>query len=239
MPISTPETNPNVRLARAAGLLYLALVVTGVLGFLLVRPQLHHVGDPAATLAALQSQQLLAGVGIALELGIVASQALVALWLFRLFREADAVSAAAVLVFGMVNATLILASAAMMTAARGAAADGGGLDAAQIVGTATLVSTSLWKVAALFFGLWLIPLGLLVLRSGWMPRPLGWFLVAGGTGYALNAFAGALLPEATVVATALSAPANIGEFWLAGYLIVFGARPRGRRTGRSVAAHAV
>ncbi|QTV80658.1 DUF4386 domain-containing protein [Microbacterium sp. NIBRBAC000506063] len=206
--------------------------MTGVLGFLVVRPRLYEAGDPAATLAALQAQQLLVGAGIALELGIVLTQALAALWLFRLFREVDAVSATAVLVFGMVNATFILASAAMLTVARGAAADAGGLDAIQIVGTASLMSEGLWEVAALFFGLWLIPLGLLVLRSGWMPRLLGWFLVVGGTGYALSAFAAALLPEATLAATILSAPANIGEFWLLGYLIVFGARPRTVRARR-------
>lgn len=237
MALAPPDPLPDVRTARTAGLLYLALVLIGVLGFLVVRPQLHHPDDPAATLAALQSQQWLAGAGIALELGIVLTQALVALWLFRLFRAIDAVWATAVLVFGMVNATLILASAAMLTTAR-TAASADGLDATRLVGAASLVSDSLWAAATLFFGLWLIPLGLLVLRSGWMPRALGWFLVAGGAGYALSAFAAALLPEATIVGTALSAPANIGEFWLAGYLIVFGARPRAARRGTGAAERA-
>src|SRR5262245_11709732 len=38
-------------------------------------------------------------------------------------------------------------------------------------------------VAAIFFGLWLFPLGLLVLRSGFLPRVLGVLLVLGTPGY--------------------------------------------------------
>lgn len=38
-------------------------------------------------------------------------------------------------------------------------------------------------VGAIFFGLWLLPLGLLVARSGFLPRILGWLLVAASPGY--------------------------------------------------------
>lgn len=36
-----------------------------------------------------------------------------------------------------------------------------------------MLGGSLWDVGAVFFGLWLIPMGFLTLRSG-VPRPLGW-----------------------------------------------------------------
>lgn len=39
------------------------------------------------------------------------------------------------------------------------------------------------SVAAIFFALWLLPLGLLVLRSGFLPRFLGILLLAGTPGY--------------------------------------------------------
>ena len=53
-------------------------------------------------------------------------------------------------------------------------------DAAATVQVMYLVSGHLWGVGAIFFGLWLIPMGLCVHRSGWMPRLLGWILIAGG-----------------------------------------------------------
>jgi len=65
-----------------------------------------------------------------------------------------------------------------------------------------------------------------VLRSGWMPRPLGWVLVSGGIGYVLSAFIRYLAPEAQVVADALAYPATVGEFWIIIYLLTIGVRRR-------------
>lgn len=175
----------------------------------------------------MRSAELLAGVSVALELGIVLAQALAAMWLFRLFHSVSSVMASAVLAFGMVNAVMILVSAAMLATMRTAALEPSlGAQAETIVRAATSVSESLWAVCAQFFGLWLIPFGLLVLRSGWAPPALGWLLVTGGLGYTLSTFAAALLPEQTVLSEALRLPANVGEFWLAGYLVILGARPR-------------
>lgn len=222
---TAPPPAPDLRAARTAGLLYASLAITGVLGFLIVRPRLYDEGDPATTTAQLTGESTLAGALITLELGIVLTQALVAWWFFRLFRPVDPVATGAVFAFGLVNATAILTSAALLTTARGVA-DGSvpapGGDAEATVQGAFALSDSLWKVAAVFFGLWLIPLGLLVLRSGWMPAPLGWVLVAGGVGYTLSALAAPLFPDP--VGTVLTLPANVGEFWMVGYLIVCGAR---------------
>jgi Domain of unknown function (DUF4386) len=82
-------------------------------------------------------------------------------------------------------------------------------------------------VGSIFFGLWLIPMGWLVLRSGWMPRALGWTLIAGGVGYVLSAFVSQVLPGSGGVANVMTVPATIGEFWIIGYLIVFGVRVNG------------
>ena len=80
-----------IRTARMTGLFYLGLAITGVLGFLLIRPRLFAAGDPAATLANLVDNESLARAGVALELLIVVTQALAAIWFYRLFRTADAV----------------------------------------------------------------------------------------------------------------------------------------------------
>lgn len=57
-----------------------------------------------------------------------------------------------------------------------------------------------------------------------MPRPLGWVLVAGGVGYVLSAFVTYLAPGVPAVASALTIPASVGEFWMMGYLLVRGVR---------------
>ncbi|HET9138771.1 DUF4386 domain-containing protein [Actinophytocola sp.] len=105
--------------------------------------------------------------------------------------------------FGLVNAVAILSSAAMLAT----------------VQLLYLLSANLGEVGALLFGLWLIPMGWCVLRSGWMPRALGWVLIAGGAAYLLSAFVRYLLPGAQGVADALTLPATVGEVWMVGYLL--------------------
>lgn len=216
---------PSIRTARVTGLLYLGLAVTGGLGFLLVRPQLYVVGDAAATYANLVEQPDLARAGIALELLVVGTQALTTAWFYRLFRAVTPAAAAGVAAFGLANAVIILGSAALLATAVDLSRDPVG-DAAAATQLLYLVSGNLWAVGAVFFGLWLVPMGFCVLSSGWLPRALGWVLVVGGVGYVLSAFVGLLVPGARVLADVLTVPATVGEFWILGYLIIFGVRDR-------------
>ncbi|MFI6303170.1 DUF4386 domain-containing protein [Amycolatopsis thailandensis] len=218
-----------IRTARMTGLLYLGLAITGALGFLLIRPRLFAADDPSATLANLVEHESLARAGVAVELLIVVTKALVVVWFYRLFRTADPLAASGIVAFGLVNAVAVLISAATLATAIQIAIDPIG-DAAATVQLLYLVSGNLWGVGALFFGLWLIPMGQCVLRSGWMPRTLGRLLIGGGIAYVLSAFVEYLAPGLPFVADALAVPATVGEFWMIGYLIVRGVRRHAVRT---------
>ncbi len=210
-----------VRTARITGVFYLALAVTGMVGFLVVRPALFVAGDPESTLANLVEREGLARAGIALEMSIVLAQALAALWFFRLFRSVDDFAAGAIAVFGLVNAIAVMASASLLATALQVALAPSGMSGGdpQLL---YLASTNFWQVGNLFFGLWLIPMGWCVLRSRWMPQALGLFLVVGGAAYVLNAFVNYMAPRAGPIALALLLPAMVGEFWMIGYLIARG-----------------
>ncbi len=224
--------------ARTTGLLYLGLVVTGALGFLLVRGQLFVADDPGGTLSNLVEHTSMARLGVVLELGIVLTQALAAVWFYRLFCSVDSVAAGLVAVFGMVNAVAILGSAAALATSLDVADDkslavSGG--AAATVQLLYVISGHLWGVGGLFFGLWLVPMGWLVVRSRWLPRPLGQILMVGGVGYMLSTFVSYVFANADVVAGLLTVPATIGELWIVGYLILFGVRDRARPERQSAA----
>jgi len=215
----------DLRTARTTAALYLGLGITGTLGFLLIRPTLFEPGDAAGTLANLVENPGLARLGIALEMGVVVTQALVALWFFRLFRSVDSFAAGAIAVFGMVNAVAILGSAASLATALDVA-----LEPVGDPGTAQLlylVSDNLWGVGALFFGLWLIPMGWCVLQSASMPRALGWVLIVGGVGYVVSAFLRYLVPDAGSLVDLATIPATIGEVWIIGVLLLRGVGRRG------------
>ncbi len=210
------------------GLWYLALAVTGMLGFLVLRPQIWVADDPSATFANLTSDGDLARVGLLLELGIVITQAAVAVWFYKLFRAANQTAALALTVFGMANAVAIMASAVFMATAIGVAesADGSiGGDPVAVVGLLAELGTNAWGVGAVFFGLWLIPMGYIAATSGLMAPWLGRILVLGGFGYALSAFVSYGFPDAPAwFVDGLTVPASIGEFWMIGYLLIVGVR---------------
>jgi hypothetical protein len=216
-----------VRTARMTGLFYLGMALAGVLGFLVIRPRLFAVDDPSATLAHLVGHGSLARAGVMVEMLMVVTQTLTAIWFYRLFRTVDAFAAGSIAAFGLVNAVVGLGSATFLATAVEVAFGPIG-DAPATVYLLHLLSGNLWGVGAMFFGLWLIPMGFCVLRSGWMPRLLGWVLIGGGTGYLLSAFIGAftgyIAPEARVVIDLLAMPASVGEFWMVGYLLVYGVR---------------
>jgi len=213
------------RTARTTGLLYLGFFITGIAGSIMVRGQLFAADDPNGTLSNLVAHESLARVGIALELGIVLAQALTAVWFYRLFRSVDTFAAGSLAVFGMVNAVAILGSAAVLATALDVATDrslvvtGGAAATVQLLYVA---SGHLWGVAALFFGLWLLPMGWLVIRSRWLPRLLGWLLAAAGACYMVSAFVSYLFSNADLVTQLLQIPSIIGEVWIMGYLIIVG-----------------
>ena len=210
------------RTARMTGLLYLAIAISGLGFYVGLLPQLFAADDPDATLANLVTREALAHAIVAVELLMVVAQALTAVWFYRLFRTADPLAAGSITAFGMVSAVAGLVSAALLATAVQVAVDPFG-DAAATVHVLYLISDNIWGVGALFFGLWLIPMGWCVLRSGWMPRALGWILVAGGVGYLLSPFA-TYLADAGPIADALAVPASVGEFWMVGYLLIRGVR---------------
>jgi len=212
--------DPLIRTARVTGLLYLGLAISGGLGFLLIRSRLYEPDNAAATLSNVLAHQSLARAGIAFELLTVVTQALVAVWFYRLFHAADRFAAGAVAAFGLANAVAILSSAALLATALDSAR-GGEADTVQLLYG---ISDNLWGVGALFFGLWLIPMGQAVLRSGWQPTALGRLLIAGGIGYVLSAFLRYLFPDAQPIADILAFPATVGEFWMIGYLLLRGVR---------------
>ena len=228
-PSASPEaTTPElVRTARTTGLLYLGLAITGLLGFMLVRNQLFVADNAEATMANLMQHESLARLGVVLEMGVVITQALVAVWFYRLFRGVNTLAAGSITAFGLVNAAAILVSAALLATALEVSQDpsltqsGGAASTVQLL---YVICANLWIVGGIFFGLWLIPMGWLARQSGWMPNLLGWILMIGGIGYVANAFLTYLIPNAGPAIGLLTLPATIGELWMVGYLCLRGIR---------------
>lgn len=200
--------------ARVTGLLYLGVAVTGAVSFLFANQKLFVDGDAVATATNLVNNEGLARLGIAFEIALVSFQALVAVWFYKLFRKKDSLTAGLIAVFGMVNAIAILIASAVWLGALNYALD----SQADLAMLLYNIHENIWLVASLFFGLWLIPMGVMVKKYR-MPKVLSWILILGGIGYVLSTFSMIVWPDQKTLADSLPLFATIGEFWIIGYLL--------------------
>lgn len=215
-----------VKTARIAGIWYLVMAVSGILGFLVFHSQIYVSGNPEKTLANLTGSESLSRVRLLFELSIVLSQALTALWFYRLFKNISEWQAWAVGIWGMVNSVAIMISAIAMASAIQIAASSSQShdDKIALIELLGNLITHAWSVGGLFFGLWLIPMGRVVILSKRMPLWLGRTLIAGGIGYILQTLIYYMGFKHTLI-DLLTIPATVGEFWMIGYLLIYGIRP--------------
>lgn len=142
---------------------------------------------------------------------------LTAWYLFRFFRDTNKQAAQLMLILALVSVPMAMLNELFSLS--------------MIHSTDTLTQLQLLRdlhgnglqIVMLFWGLWLFPLGYLIIHSGYFPRIIGWFAIAGGVGYVLGFFLDTLgfqIPWLSTIAETLT----IGEvLWLL-WLIIAGAR---------------
>jgi hypothetical protein len=79
--------------------------------------------------------------------------------------------------------------------------------------------------AEILWGVWLIPLAVLVYRSRFLPRFLGVWLTINGAAYVILSLTGVLLPQYQNKVFLYSQPALFGEIALMLWLLIKGAKP--------------
>jgi hypothetical protein len=83
-----------------------------------------------------------------------------------------------------------------------------------------------FDVAAIFWGLWLLPLGLLVYRSGFLPRILGLLLIGNCFAYLANSLTSLILPQYEDIVARWMMPFQFGELLFMFWLLIMGAIPK-------------
>jgi Domain of unknown function (DUF4386) len=219
--------------ARKAGVWYLLLAISGMVGFLMLHPKIYVSDDISKTVSNLIEQETLARTRLLFEFMIVISQALAAVYFFKLFKGINHFASWALAAWGMMNAGLIMISAIAMGGAIKVANSALPLaDKVIMVQIFNQFMNNAWGAGSLFFGLWLIPMGYIVTSSQRMPVWLGRILILGGAGYILSAFINYMGVSSAWV-NFLPMPATVGEFWMIGYLLIFGIRPSDQEVQKS------
>ena len=220
------EQKQLIKTARLAGVWYLILAISGILGFMVFHPQIFVTDDPLKTLNNLINLGSISRIRLLFELVIITSQALAAVWFYKLFCNINKWAASILGIWGTVNAVIITVSAISMSSAIAIANSSSSTiqEKSMMIQLLGEVITNAWSIGGIFFGLWLIPMGYIVIRSGRMPIWLGRILIMGGIGYLLQTFIKSLGVQSSYI-DILVMPATVGELWMIGYLLIYGIRP--------------
>jgi hypothetical protein len=206
------EVNYSPRtLGRIAGLLYLMLAVTAFFG-VYVQSRIVESGDAGATADNIRNSTTLYRFGFASDLVQHAFFLFTAMAFYLLLRHVHRLVAGAMVIIVTVSVAIQslnmlnqytaieIATSKSYTQSFGEP----GSDALAMLFTDMQKNGVL--VAQLFFALWLVPLGYLVLKSGYFPKIFGVFLVIGCFVYLVELFLHFLAPglaDDTVTITAL------------------------------------
>ena len=217
---------------RVAGLWYLLLVLIGPLRLIYIPSKLFVSGNAAATVNNIAAHQLLFRLGIVADLAGAVILIFLVLAFYRLFKSVDRNLAVLVVIFGgVMPATIyfvnVVSDLGALTVVRGAdylsVFDKPQRDA--LVMLLLRLHDHQNTAAEILWGVWLLPLAVLVYRSHFLPRFLGIWLVINGFAYVIMSFTGVLLPQYQNKVFIISQPALFGELALMLWLVIKGTKP--------------
>jgi uncharacterized membrane protein len=224
---------PLSKQARVAGLLYLLLVLAGPIRLIYIPTTLFVHGDATATSAHIAAHETLFRVGMVSSLFCAVVLIYLTLALYRLFKAVDRTQAVLVVILGgvmpgVIGFISVATDAIALMLVRGTdfltALDKPQRDAMAFV--FLHLHHQIDVAAEVLWGLWLFPLAMLTLRSRFLPRFLGVWLILAGIAYLAMSFAGEMLPQYEDIVFSAGTLPRLGEVAFILWLLVMGARQR-------------
>jgi hypothetical protein len=230
---------------RVAGFWYLLLILIGPLRLIYIPSKLFVDGNATATVNNIAAHEWLFRFGIVGDLICGVILIFLVLAFYRLFKGVDQNLAVLVVIFGGVMPAIITMVSVVSDAGALMVVRGGdylsAFDKPQRDALAMLflnLRDHQNTAAEILWGVWLLPLAVLVYRSRFLPRFLGVWLAIGGLAYVILSLTGELLPQYQEKVFTYSQPAFFGEVAIMLWLLIKGAKPPADPAGSSSAAGA-
>ncbi len=223
--------HPTNKTARVAGALYVFLGLTAPLSLIYIPRTLIVPGNATATAHRILASESLFRMGIVSELVAATITIFLVMTLYRLLNGVNKMHASLMVILGaLVSVPISFISVVNEIVALRLLHDADFLSVfsrPQLDALAMLFLSLHIKgllVEEIFWGLWLFPFGLLVMRSGFLPRILGVLLIVNGFAYLATSLTGLLLPDYASVVNRFALIPETGELWIMLWLLIKGAK---------------
>src|SRR5438309_8020663 len=216
--------------SRTAALLYFLSCLPAPFALFYVPNALIVRGDAAATANNVRNSETLLHLGMAVELLSATLVIFAVLAFYRLLKATSQKHALAFLVLFLISVPIsylnLLNDLAALTFARSPAFLAAVFDKAQLDAFVLFffrLHNQGLILAQIFWGLWLFPFGIAVIRSGFIPRFVGVAVIAAGSGYVISSLVSLLLPAWAQGIGQLAMILGAGEFAIL-WLLIWGAK---------------
>ena len=222
--------HPRKRTARLAGLLLLLGGITTPFSLIYLPKKLIVAGDATATANNVRAFETVLRIAITCDLVGVILFTLAVLTLHRLLKDVDNQQAVYMVVLWVVTvpitfinelnrigALTLVSGASFLSAFTPGQTDALAMVLLKVFGQGIIVNQIFW-------GLWLVPYGILVYKSRFIPRVLGVFLIIAGIAYVSASATELLAPHYARLVTGWLLMLGIGEAPILVWLLVKGVR---------------
>jgi len=219
--------NTNKKTARTAGVLFLMMVIFGLIAEIFFRGKIFDSNDIAVTADRILSNIFLYRVGITCDLLMALFYLLTALALYQLLCSVNKNAAAVMVVFAAAGSILLMFNTLIETAPLYILSGNeyvSALNSSQKQSLAMLFYNLYqhgYMIGQIFFALWVLPLGLLIYKSEFMPKVLGILFVIETIFGLITVIVHFLMPNATME-TIMMLPMMVAEFSFMFYLLIRG-----------------
>jgi len=222
----------NKKTARIAGLLYLIVVLTGIFSLAYVPKTLITWNDSALTFSKIIASEFLFRAGIYSSVICYTAFLLLPIVLYHLFKSVNEFYARIMVVLALVSVPISFLNLQNKFSILSLISKDGYL---KIYSLEQLQSKAMFylhqynngiSLVSVFWGLWLLPFGYLIYKSGLLPKILGILLMLGCFGYLINFTGNMLIKNYTElgISKIVSLPASIGEIGTCLWLLIMGAK---------------
>lgn len=214
------------KIARVAGLLYLIVVLTGIFSLAYVPSKLIVWDNPVTTFNNIKASETLFRFEIVSGLVCYCFFLLLPIALYKLLKPVNRFYAKLMVLLAVISVPISFINIQNKFAVLSIITETTSINDqsySQVMFYLNQYDHGILMVS-IFWGLWLLPFGYLVFKSGFLPKFLGILLMLGCFGYLINFLGNSLVSDYSTIGISkyISIPASLGEIGTCLWLLLVG-----------------